>query len=246
MYSNEHDASRVETSSARVGPVTYGGDNELQRQPRQSDASQDEPYNRNAPSRDQVRAAARGQQGPINFDGQPPTPITTPHYQDGNVRIDFSSVSANDPNARLKRNEILQISTGQGDDNVSVERSSDGGILAHVNGQSYQIPFIENSANQQRVLISTGDGKDAVNIDYGGDQDTIVDLGRGNDSFMAGQAERVCLGAMALTSLIWEAVTATQRVMTGMTLLRAVPAIRLFLVAMVVMNCVRAVARTQK
>lgn len=41
MYSNEHDASRVETSSARVGPVSYGGDNELQRQPRQSDASQE-------------------------------------------------------------------------------------------------------------------------------------------------------------------------------------------------------------
>lgn len=195
MYSNEHDASRVETSSARVGSVTYGGDNELQRQPRQSDASQDEPYNRNAPSRDQVRAAARGQQGPINFDGQPPTPITTPHYQDGNVRIDFSSVSANDPNARLKRNEILQISTGQGDDNVSVERSSDGGILAHVNGQSYQIPFIENSANQQRVLISTGDGKDAVNIDYGGDQDTIVDLGRGNDSFYGGSGRTSVFGS---------------------------------------------------
>ncbi|UII73313.1 M91 family zinc metallopeptidase [Pseudomonas sp. HN11] len=194
MYSNHHDASRVEISSTRAGPVTFGGDNEHQRHARQSDTSQDEPYNQNAPSRDQVRAAARGKQNSIYFGGPPPIRITATQYQDSNVRIDFASVPAKDPSDPQARNEVLQISTAGGDNNVSVERDRGGGLLMHINGQPYQIPFIENSANQQRVIIRTGDGKDAVNIDYGGNQETIVDLGAGNDTFYGGSGRTSVFG----------------------------------------------------
>lgn len=188
MFNNTNDAPPVEFNSSQAGPITYGentsGDNESQRQARQAAASQDEPYYRSGPSREEVKAAARGQQGQINFGGQEPVRISTNRYEDGNVTIERGS--ANDPDDPSKQSEHVLLSTGDGDDRVHVERGRDGGLVAHVNGRSYHLPFQNNSADQQRLYIDTAGGRDGVSLDYGGREQTFVNLGAGNDIFYGG------------------------------------------------------------
>lgn len=183
MYNTVTEPSGGGGGPAEKVPITYGGDNDLQRHTRQADASQGRPYFQSAPSREQVRSAAIGGRGAIDFGAPEPTRVNAPQFDDGNVRIQYDSKSS--PGSASAK-ETLRINTGPGDDNVNIERGKDGGLLAHVNGHSYAIPFGENPRNQQRVLINTGNGNDGVSVDYGGSQETIINTGAGDDTVYGG------------------------------------------------------------
>jgi hypothetical protein len=183
MYNTVTEPSGGGGGPAEKVPITYGGDNDLQRHTRQADASQGRPYFQSAPSREQVRSAAIGGRGAIDFGAPEPTRVNAPQFDDGNVRIQYDSKSSH---GSASAKETLRINTGPGDDNVNIERGKDGGLLAHVNGHSYAIPFGENPRNQQRVLINTGNGNDGVSVDYGGSQETIINAGAGDDTVYGG------------------------------------------------------------
>ena len=196
MYNNTHGPSRVEIGSVEAGPVTYGSDSDLQRRARQSDAAPADSYFQSAPSREQIRAKAEGRQGSIDF-GSPSSPSAPTKvdpsrgYHDGNVSITRERGTS----SRAQRNhETLRIKTGNGDDSIHIEENRDGGLLAQINGKSYDIQHHENPAIKQGVVVETGGGNDGVSIGYGGSRETFIYAGAGNDTVYAGSGKTNVFG----------------------------------------------------
>lgn len=190
MYNNNHGPSRVETGSAEAGPVTYGSDSDLQRRERQPGAAPADEYFQYAPSRDQIRARAQPQQGGVGSDSpqSPPAPTRvdlTQRFEDDNVRIQYTPDTS--PRAQPGQG-TLEISTGGGDDFIHIEETR-GGLLAQINGRSYEIPYDERPGTRQAVAIDTGGGNDGVSIGYGGTRETFIYTGSGNDTVYAGSGK---------------------------------------------------------
>ncbi|PRA23217.1 M91 family zinc metallopeptidase [Pseudomonas poae] len=196
MYNNNQESSGSDASSIGVRPIPQGGVGDMQeRSERNGGRNLPGSYER-GPTVEQVRYQAQGQQGPINYNSHqsPPAPINVDLSQgldDGNARIyyDAKHLEGSD-----QRHESLTIETRNGNDAVRLSEGKNGGIVTHVNGQSYAIPFNANGQSQQSININTGGGDDAVAIDHTVKHDVNIDLGEGNDKFFAGSGKTKVFG----------------------------------------------------
>lgn len=168
-----------------AGQIAYGGANANQSLSSTSDVSPS-PI-QYGPSRADVRALAEGGGGAgFSHRQLPPeaarVDLSRPFY-DGNVSISHTSGFPAEPG---RRHETLSINTGNGSDSVHIDRGRDGGLLAQVNGQSYDIPFRVNARNQQSISINTGGGNDGISVGAGEDRNVTIRAGAGNDIVYAG------------------------------------------------------------
>lgn len=193
-YNNNSEPSTSEQRSISVSSIPQGDAGGMSRHPEQRGGGGSS-YQR-GPTPEQIRYEAQGREGPIQY-GSPqsssaPTKVDLNNgLNDGNVRIKYS---AGRPNGSNTTHERLSIETGQGNDAVYVTEGRNGGVLAQVNGRSYEIPFEANRRNQQTIDVKTGDGNDSVVIDNRLAHNVNIDLGRGDDSAFAGSGRTKIYG----------------------------------------------------
>lgn len=193
-YNNNSEPSTSEQRSISVSSIPQGDAGGMSRHPDQRGGGGSS-YQR-GPTPEQIRYEAQGREGPIQY-GSPqsssaPTKVDLNNgLNDGNVRIKYS---AGRPNGSNTTHERLSIETGQGNDAVYVTEGRNGGVLAQVNGRSYEIPFEANRRNQQTIDVNTGDGNDSVVIDNRLAHDVNINLGRGDDSAFAGSGRTKIYG----------------------------------------------------
>lgn len=193
-YNNNSEPSTSEQRSIGVSSIPQGDAGGMSRQPEQRGGGGSS-YQR-GPTPEQIRYEAQGHKGPIQY-GSPqsssaPTKVDLSNgFNDGNVRIEYS---AERPDGSNTVHERLSIETGQGNDAVYVIGGRNGGIVAQVNGRSYEIPFEANRRNQQTIDVNTGDGNDSVVIDNRLSHDVNIDLGKGDDSAFAGSGRTKIFG----------------------------------------------------
>ncbi|WLH80262.1 M91 family zinc metallopeptidase [Pseudomonas sp. FP2335] len=193
-YNNNSEPSTSEQRSISVSSIPQGDAGGMSRHPDQRGGGGSS-YQR-GPTPEQIRYEAQGREGPIQY-GSPqsssaPTKVDLNNgLNDGNVRIKYS---AGRPNGSNTTHERLSIETGQGNDAVYVTEGRNGGVLAQVNGRSYEIPFEANRRNQQTIDVKTGDGNDSVVIDNRLAHDVNINLGRGDDSAFAGSGRTKIYG----------------------------------------------------
>ncbi|WP_241194031.1 calcium-binding protein [Pseudomonas synxantha] len=84
------------------------------------------------------------------------------------------------------KEEVLIIRTGDAADKVHVRKSTDGGLIADINGKSYEIPLYEDGRSRQKLEIHTNGGDDDVSMADDLELPVSVKLGNGNDRFKAG------------------------------------------------------------
>jgi len=79
------------------------------------------------------------------------------------------------------------------------KKSRDGGLLAQINGKSYDIQHHENPAIKQGVVVETGGGNDGVSIGYGAVGKRLSMPARVTIRFTPGRARRMCSAGRVLT-----------------------------------------------
>lgn len=84
------------------------------------------------------------------------------------------------------KEENLVITTGNAADKVHIKKSNDGGLIADINGKSYEIPLYQAERSRQKIEIHTNGGDDDVSIADDLELPVSVKLGDGNDRFKAG------------------------------------------------------------
>ena len=191
---NNSEPSTSEQRSIGVSSIPQGGAGGMPSHSRQSGGggSSYQPD----PTPEQTPYQGQGRSGSIQY-GSPqsssaPTQVDLSNgFYDGNVRIEYS---AGIPPGEKKLHETLSIETGQGNDSVYVSGGQNGGVVAQVNGQSYEIPFWANTQNQQTIDVNTGDGNDSVVIDQRLHHNANIDLGRGDDAAYAGSGRTKIFG----------------------------------------------------
>ena len=84
------------------------------------------------------------------------------------------------------KEENLVITTGNAADKVHIKKSNDGGLIADINGKSYEIPLYQDERSRQKIEIHTNGGDDDVSVADDLELPVSVKLGDGNDRFKAG------------------------------------------------------------
>jgi Ca2+-binding RTX toxin-like protein len=84
----------------------------------------------------------------------------------------------------------LVLTTGSGNDKLSVQANRDGTLSVKVNGESYQVEM----AKGQALTLRTGDGNDVVDVASDVKVNLIVDAGKGDDTVKTGAGDDIVLG----------------------------------------------------
>ncbi len=79
----------------------------------------------------------------------------------------------------------LVLTTGAGNDKISVKNSADGSLAVQVNGESYQLEM----AQGQALTLRTGDGNDVIDVASDVKVNLIVDAGAGDDTVTTGAGD---------------------------------------------------------
>ena len=62
------------------------------------------------------------------------------------------------------KEENLVITTGNAADKVHIKKSNDGGLIADINGKSYEVPLYQDERSRQKIEIHTNGGDDDVSV----------------------------------------------------------------------------------
>lgn len=106
-------------------------------------------------------------------------------FSEGGVRIELNVRGGGGFYGQPKE-ETLIIKTGDAADKVHVRKSTDGGLIAEINGKTYEIPLYQDGRSRQKMEIHTNGGDDDVSIADDLELPVSVKLGDGNDKLKAG------------------------------------------------------------
>jgi predicted Fe-Mo cluster-binding NifX family protein len=84
----------------------------------------------------------------------------------------------------------LVLTTGSGDDKLSVKAGRDGTLAVEVNGESYRLEMAEGQA----LTLRTGAGNDTIDVASDVKVNLIIDAGDGDDTVATGAGDDIVLG----------------------------------------------------
>ena len=107
--------------------------------------------------------------GHLQKDGQPA------EFKHGETTFKFS------PNANPRQfgDGVMQIITGNGDDNVRISATENNSLIAEVNEQKFLLPIKNDSSSGSRLFIQTQEGEDKVTIDSNVNNYAFINMGDG-------------------------------------------------------------------
>ncbi len=113
-----------------------------------------------------------------------------PLHQSGDLTINRERTIVQDGRDQYVSSDQLVLTTGAGNDKISVKNNTDGSLAVQVNGQSYQLEM----ASGQLLTLRTGAGNDVVDVASDVKVNLIVDAGDGDDTITTGAGDDIVLG----------------------------------------------------
>jgi len=113
-----------------------------------------------------------------------------PLQKDGDITIARERTIVQEGRDQYVSSDQLVVTTGSGNDKISVKNNTDGSLAVQVNGKSYQLEM----AKGQLLTLRTGAGNDVVDVASDVKVNLIVDAGDGDDTITTGAGDDIVYG----------------------------------------------------